>query len=46
METDSEMENRMTAGVWEILGDGGIEQNGNWTYGHGEQSADSWGEGI
>ena len=35
----------MTAGQGR-LGDGGIEQNGKRTHGHGQQCGDCWGEGY
>ena len=45
MGTDSEMESRVTAqGV--LGGDGGMEQKGKKTHGHGQQCGDCWGQGA
>ena len=43
METESQMESRMTAGVGR-LGGGGMEQKGKRTLGHGQQCGVCWGK--
>ena len=45
MGTDSQMESRMTAGG-RYFGDGGIEQRGKRTHGHGQQCGDCRGKGL
>ena len=44
IETDSQMESRMTASRKERLKGGGMEQKGKRTHGHGQQCGDCWGE--
>ena len=45
METESQMESRMTAGVGR-LGGGGIDKKGKRTHGHGQQCGDCWREAV